>query len=55
MESNCLASVNKTPSENVRPCGMYKLVIAMKLRKPFGIYGISNKCLRHLGVRPLEN
>jgi hypothetical protein len=40
------AADNKTP-EGIRPCDLKKLINSLKLRKFYGVDGITNKCLRH--------
>jgi hypothetical protein len=48
-----LETVDKNPSQSVRPCDVQKLINSLKLRKVCGIYGIPNEYLRHLPRRPL--
>jgi hypothetical protein len=43
-----LESADDTPLEKLRPCDIWKLIKALKLRKTCGIDGISNEFLRHL-------
>jgi hypothetical protein len=41
--------------ERIRPYDLKKLLDSLKLKKPCGIDGIPNECLRHLPRRPLVN
>jgi hypothetical protein len=41
-----LETIEDSPPERVRPCGIQKIIKALKLKKVFGIDGIPNECLR---------
>jgi hypothetical protein len=46
-------TVDKNPSQRIRPCDVQILINSLKLRKACGIDGIPNEYLRHLPRRPL--
>jgi hypothetical protein len=46
-------AADDTPLEKGRPCGIQKLIKTLKLRKVYGIDGITKECLRHLPRTPL--
>jgi hypothetical protein len=48
-----LETVDKNPTQRIRPCDVQKLIKSLKLRKACGIDDIPNECLRHLPRRPL--
>jgi hypothetical protein len=48
-----LASVGNNQLGKGKPRDIHKLVNSLKLKKPFGLNGIPNECLRHLPRRPL--
>jgi hypothetical protein len=48
-----LEDVDNSPPQRIRPRDLQKLINSLKLRKPCGIYGIPNECLRHLPRRSL--
>jgi hypothetical protein len=48
-----LESADNSPLERVRPCGVQKLIMILKLRNSCGIDGIPKECFMHLPRRPL--
>jgi hypothetical protein len=46
-------AVDSDPPERIRPCDLQKLLNSLKLKKPCGIDGIPDECLRDLPRTPL--